>query len=471
MAYDIDKLSTYQQEAQRLHDRYCKKIGKRIETYALKQAFKVGFYPQLADKRRADMWCPLCGKAIEQGTTECPHCHATLGSPRSYPNYERSGCRSYRDYFYFEEITTCRGWQISRMWLADFTFRKGKCVEMSYLGVVYERWFNPAIGKEVLLGKYRGSFPYYRRIPWAISCFDYTEVHVHRTLQRESYDESTALRYPNIRLLDWYRHSGMDGLLECARGNEYVTAFRMMLSPKSRQMTETMLKVGSKAEVGLMLSEPTEFAKYWRTILVARRHGFDYTLYGSEYFDYLHQLELLHIDLHSPHYVAPTDFRAMHQQMTGRLNAIAERERREAQRQREIREYERAKDKDESYRKARGMYFGLLIVSDTYKAEPLKSVAEFLDEGLAMDHCVFSGAYYDMGRHPDSLILSVKDNRTGQRAVTIEINIKNWKIQQCYAKHDNIHPQDKKIRKWINENMDIIKGFSKPSRRKAVAAA
>ena len=470
MAYDIKNLSKYQQEAQRLHDRYCIRISKRIMSYAVKQVPKLGYIAPLTDKRRTERWCPICGKSFDGVQTECPHCHAVLGKPTSMRMGEiENGCRTFKDYFYFEEITTCRDWQISRMWIADCTFRKTKGFEISYLGVVYERWFNPTLGKEVLLGKYRGSFPYYRRIPWALSYFSSTEVYVHRNLQQDSYEEYTSLRYPNIRLLDYYKDCGMDGLLACAKGNEYVTAFRMMTSKKNRQMAETMMKVGRRSEVNLMVEMPDTFSKYWRTILVARRHGFDFAQYGKEYFDYLGQLERLHLDLRSPHYVAPADFRAMHNEMTARLNAIAERERRERQRQQEIREYEREKEKDGAYKKARGMYFGLMLVSDKYKAEPLKSVADFLEEGLAMDHCVFSCGYYDTKRHPDSLILSVR-NKQDERQVTIEISTKTWKICQCYAKHDSIHPQNKQIRAWINENMETIKGFSKPKKR-AVAVA
>ena len=473
MGYNIKNLSKYQQEVQRLHDRYCRKVSKTMENWALKQAAYAGFFPQNYNKNKPDLvWCPICGEVMDYGTETCPHCKAKLGVPRNYPSsYDGAhGVHSYKDWMVFEEVTTCRGWQIDRLWLADFTFRKGKGMEMTYLGSIFERWFNPTIGKEVLLGKYRGAFPYYRRIPWALSYFGPTEGYVHRNLQLKSYDEYATVRYPRVRILDSYRGMGIDRLREFTKGNEFAPAFRALLTKQSAQMTETILKVGRDSEVRMMIDHLDEFKKYWRTILVSRRHGFDYDAHGSLYFDYLHQLEQLHLDLHSPKYVAPNDFHAMHQEMTKRLNEIAERERRERQRQAEIKEYERERIKEADFLKARSKFFGLLLVSKTYKAEPLKSVHEFLEEGLAMDHCVYSCRYYDMNQHPDSLILSVRKAETGERAVTIEISTKTWKIQQCYAKHDNVHPEDRKIRKWINANMETIKSFSKP-RRKAVAVA
>lgn len=466
MAYDIEKLAGYQQEVQKLHNRYCRDIPKRMGPWVVKQAKEIGFISFLADKRRLnEAWCPICGKIIPFGSEKCPHCGAKLREQTNpYRGGELKGCGSYKDFFLFEQITTCKEWQIVRVWLADFKFRRGREAELTYLGSIYERWFNPTIGKEVLLGKYRGSFPYYRRIPWALSCYGPTEGYVHRSLLKDSYDERGEFIYPNARLLDWYKDKGAERLCEFTEDRDFLPAFRLLGSTKRRTITETMLKVGRDEEIRLMLNKTDKFFKYWRTILVARRHHFDYTRHGSEYFDYLDQLAQLHLDLRSPHYVAPSDFHAMHQTMTNRLNAIAERRRREWQRQREIEEYKRAQAKDAEYKKAREMYFGLVLTSGTYKAEPLKSVEEFLNEGLAMDHCVFSCGYYDVKRHPDSLILSVRNNE-GAREVTIEIDTKKWKIAQCYAKHDSIHPKNKQIRKWINSEMETIKGFSKPAKR------
>jgi len=469
MAYNINTLAPHQQEVQRLHDRYYRKVSETMTSWAIKKATELKFVPSGYSKKvQNKRWCPFCGETVEVGTRKCPHCGASLGvaSEKFYINFRHT----FKDSFLFEEITTCHGWQISRIWLADFTFHKGHPYELSYLGSLFERWFNPTIGKEVLLGKYRGMYPYMRRIPWALSCFDNTEAYVHHTLQLRSYTERPDLQYPHVRLLDWYKKRNFSKVYALSNGDA-SKVFRLFLDKKNNTIFETILKVGNDDEIQLMLNFPDEHIKYWRTILVSRRHHFDYATHRGEYFDYLRQLEDLHLDLRSPHYVAPADFRAMHQTMTGRLNAIAERQRKEKLRQWEIQQFEREKKQEKSFIKARERYFGLALVSNAYKAEPLKSIKEFLEEGLAMDHCVFSAGYYDMNRHPDSLILSVKNKETEEREVTIEINTKTWKIQQSYAKHDNIHPDDKEIRKWICANMDTIRKFSKVSHKTAVSAS
>ena len=460
MEHNIKNLAKYQQEVQILHDKYCTEISESMISWAFKQADKLGFRPAMYNKRKPDaLWCPLCGEVFGRGADKCPHCGAKLGSQKMSDG--EVGCMTFKDWFCFNEVTTCHGWQIVRFWIADFKFTKGRRAEMCYIGSMFERWFNPAIGKEVLLGKYRGCFPYYRRIPWAISYFGSTEGYVHRNLQLTSYDDFSDFVYPKVRILDSYKVKGAQRI---PAGGDFSKAFRMLTAKENSEITETILKVGRKAEIALMTRNFVTFRKWWRTILVSRRHGFKYEKYGDEYFDYLRQLEELHLDTRSPHYVAPADFKAMHQEMTRRLNVAAERRRREWQREREIREYERAKNAEEEFIKARKKYFGLLLVSENYTAQPLKSVKEFLDEGLAMEHCVFSCSYFNPKVHPNSLILSVRGN-DGERMVTIEISTKDWKIKQCYAKHDNIHPQDEQIRAFINANMETIKSFSKPQKR------
>ena len=84
MAYEIKNLSKYQQEVQRLHDRYCKKVSKTMENWVLKQAAYAEFMPQIYNRNKPDLaWCPICGKVIEYGTANTRiHTHAPPGITR-----------------------------------------------------------------------------------------------------------------------------------------------------------------------------------------------------------------------------------------------------------------------------------------------------------------------------------------------------------------------------------------------------
>lgn len=59
---------------------------------------------------------------------------------------------------------------------------------------------------------------------------------------------------------------------------------------------------------------------------------------------------------------------------------------------------------------------------------PLMSVAEFKEEGRVLKHCVYSSEYY---KKEDSLIMSVRDAKSDERVETIEINLREFKLEQA----------------------------------------
>lgn len=56
----------------------------------------------------------------------------------------------------------------------------------------------------------------------------------------------------------------------------------------------------------------------------------------------------------------------------------------------------------------------------------LESVKEFLEEGTAMEHCVYNNGYY---KRKNTLILSAR-NANNERVETVEVNTKTWEIVQ-----------------------------------------
>ena len=72
------------------------------------------------------------------------------------------------------------------------------------------------------------------------------------------------------------------------------------------------------------------------------------------------------------------------------------------------------------------------------------TIKEFYDEGEAMHHCVFTNKYYSKD---GCLIIGARVN--GERAETIEVNTKEWRIMQCRGKHN----QDSQYHEAIMEAM------------------
>ena len=86
----------------------------------------------------------------------------------------------------------------------------------------------------------------------------------------------------------------------------------------------------------------------------------------------------------------------------------------------------------------------------------LQDVEEFAEEGQAMKHCVFANRYYDLKRHPDSLILSARD-ADNKRVETVEINIKTFDVIQSRGKCNQdtaLHPL---ILKLLKKYMPLVR--------------
>ena len=73
-----------------------------------------------------------------------------------------------------------------------------------------------------------------------------------------------------------------------------------------------------------------------------------------------------------------------------------------------------------------------------------------------MHHCVYDNRYYDLTRHPDSLILSAKTTE-GERLETIEVSLDDYSIVQSRAIYNGSTPQHQDILRLMNDHMDEIR--------------
>ena len=115
------------------------------------------------------------------------------------------------------------------------------------------------------------------------------------------------------------------------------------------------------------------------------------------------------------------------------------------------------------YPKARKKFFGVLIAGNGIEIRCLKSVAEFMEEGAEMHHCVFANGYYDISKKPDCLIMSAKKN--GKRLETLEVDLSDYTIVQCHGKHNQNSMYHDTILKLMEDNMDKIKEANTRRRR------
>lgn len=85
------------------------------------------------------------------------------------------------------------------------------------------------------------------------------------------------------------------------------------------------------------------------------------------------------------------------------------------------------------------------------------------EEGLYLDHCVFRAGYY---QRENSLILSARDENNNP-IETIEVNLRNFTISQCYGYSDEFSSLHKEILATMNENIWRVKEIAQ--KQKSVA--
>ena len=72
------------------------------------------------------------------------------------------------------------------------------------------------------------------------------------------------------------------------------------------------------------------------------------------------------------------------------------------------------------------MFFGIAFTDGTIQIRVLESVQEYIEEGQALHHCVFTNEYHLKEK---SLILSA--SIAGKRIETIEVSLETMEVLQC----------------------------------------
>lgn len=213
-----------------------------------------------------------------------------------------------------------------------------------------------------------------------------------------------------------------------------------------------------------------------RAITLAKRHGFQFNGYSTAlWFDMVRAMIFCKKDIHNPIFIAPKNLQATHDKFIEMAYRKREREREEKRRrqeelriQRQIEQIKSQLEKDQSvneaYIKRRKKFYDMVLTDGLIECRVLRDVQAFADEGLAMAHCVFRCEYY---KKVYSLILSARIN--DERVETIEIDLKNYKILQCYGKHDQFTMYHQRIVDLVNSQMDIIKQYNRSRKQIKIA--
>lgn len=185
-------------------------------------------------------------------------------------------------------------------------------------------------------------------------------------------------------------------------------------------------------------------------VKIVLRHGYKVTD-GRIWLDMIDMLQRAQKDIRNPKFVCPYDLEKAHDEAMNMYHKYEERQRKIAERNKLLEDKKAAK----MYSIARKCFMGLKLTDGTIVIQVLPTVNAVMKEGEAMHHCVFAAGYY---KRLDSLLLTAKVN--GERAETIEVDLKRYKLVQSRGVCNQNSKYHDKIVNLVNENMNIIRKFN-----------
>ena len=113
------------------------------------------------------------------------------------------------------------------------------------------------------------------------------------------------------------------------------------------------------------------------------------------------------------------------------------------------------------YMQEKQQFFGLCFSEADITISVLENVAEFMEEGDNLKHCVFTNEYF---KKKDSLIFSARIDNTPIE--TIEVSLSKMEIAQCRGMKNNKSQHHKMILALMEKNLYQIR--SRMKKQKAV---
>lgn len=186
-------------------------------------------------------------------------------------------------------------------------------------------------------------------------------------------------------------------------------------------------------------------------VKIVLRHGYKVTD-GRMWLDMVDMLERLHKDIRNPKYVCPANLQKAHDEALELYHKHEDKQRKIEERKKLLEDKKAAK----KYEIARKRFMSMALSDGKVIIKVLPTVKSVMQEGEAMHHCVFAAGYY---KRLDSLLLTAKVN--GERAETIEVDLKHYELVQSRGVCNQNSKYHDKIVRLVNENMNVIRNFNK----------
>ena len=376
---------------------------------------------------------------LPKGNTTCMDCghswqmiepteHCTCSQCGAGLEVITTRARKLKQRQYFTVLTTSGRYQVLRMYLLIAGMEKGYQATSSVMEIgLYwwdERGRQSLVAVQRTMGHYIDSFAYYS--PMAIR----RDNEAYRFVAR-------CPLCPKVKLSETLTRNGFEGKCYGIAPTSLIPA----LLTDSR--AETLIKAGRTEHLAYFLSRARKIDEYWQAYKITLRRGYDITDIAL-WCDYIDMLIRLERDIHNAHYVCPEDLQQAHDTAQRKLQAQREKEA-EAQRR------QKAIENEERFQALKAPFFGIAFTDGTIQVRVLESVQEYIEEGQALHHCVFTNEYHLKEK---SLILSASID--GKPIETIELSLETMEILQCRGLMNKNTEYHERIIELLNQNIKQI---------------
>ncbi|MFL9831675.1 PcfJ domain-containing protein [Flavobacterium sp. ST-87] len=252
--------------------------------------------------------------------------------------------------------------------------------------------------------------------------------------------------FPKMKILPILKRNGFKS--SCYK----IAPQLLFVAILSDSIAETLLKSGQTAMLYYYIQTSRQRIKEnWKAVKTYLKHHYiieDYDLW----FDYIELLHWFKKDLCNPALVCPENLHQLHDKLVLKKRTIQHKQYLEKMRA------EIAKAQA-SYTEEKKTFFGLTFSNENLKIAVLENVQDFLKEGDALHHCLFTNEYF---KKKDSLIFSARMDDTPIE--TIEVSLSKMKIVQCRGLKNKNSKQHKMILNLMKKNLYQIRNRIKKNK-------
>ena len=178
------------------------------------------------------------------------------------------------------------------------------------------------------------------------------------------------------------------------------------------------------------------------------------------WYDYIDFLKYFRMNITDSKLVCPEDLYKEHDILMRRKEAIEDRRRTIAEQERRIRE-ERETKESVIYKKLKSKLKDMSFSGDGISIVALTTANKIKQEGLALDHCVYTSGYH---KKPFSFIMSARKDNTSIE--TVEIDLMNYRVVQVRGHHNKDSEYHSQIINILKVNLPMIKQRFEMEKRK-----